>query len=193
MALTPSDSDVAANWLPSRSTGNDVNENWNEDSEGNRTIRSFYDISRSEDGVYYTHVAATAGESAGLSGDQVETNQSVCPRGWKIPRLKQVNGISFNDFGSLSGEYKGTATWQYGCMWIGSHEMYGAPKITNSGLKKATGGMDRFGSSGFFWTNSTKALNDGASVMSVDVYTVNPWDYARNRHDGINIRCVARY
>ena len=193
VVLTPSDSDVTANWLPSRSTGNDVNENWNEDSEGNRTLRSFYDVSRPEDGVYYTHVAATAGESAGLSGEQVETNQSVCPKGWKIPRLKQENGISYNDFAGLASIYKGTATWQYGSMWIGSHEMYGVPKIANSGFKKAAGGMDRLGSSGFFWTNSTKALMDGASIMSVDVSTANPWNYARSRHDGINVRCVARY
>ena len=193
VALTPSDSDVTAYWLPSRSTGNDVNENWNEDSEGNRTLRSFYDVSRPEDGVYYTHVAATAGESAGLSGEQVETNQSVCPKGWKIPRLKQENGISYNDFAGLASIYKGTATWQYGSMWIGSHEMYGVPKIANSGLKKATGGMYCLGSNGFFWTNSTKVLMDGASMMSVNAYTTNPWDYARNRHDGINVRCVARY
>ena len=123
--LTPADSDVRQNWTPNRSTDTTLTSAWSSYPEGYKTVRSYYDSTKPEYGVYYTHTAATAGTDLELESREDNARGSVCPKSWRLPVGSTRGEYSRNDFYMMSKHYKKSNT---------EHELFsGAPKYVLSG------------------------------------------------------------
>ena len=178
--LKPEDSDVTANWTPNRSTETTLTGRWDQDSEGKNTIRSYYNESKQDLGVYYTQVAAKAGDVYGYQ-------QSVCPKGWKLPDQ--------NNYHDMMEEYKGTAVWDGTYSFKnGNHELFsGAPKFITNGTRafdKPNVVNDESDSD--LWT-SGRISYDWAYLVTAKNNQVAYYAVYMHPHFGMGVRCVARY
>ena len=194
--LKPTDSDVASNWTPNRSTEITLSSAWDGDPERYKTVRSYYDSTKPEYGAYYTHTAATAGTTANMNNDGDEATGSICPKGWRLPKAGMASDSPDNDFYNLSKEYKGSATWDHDTgleRWDGSHQMLsGEPKYVFSGYRSyASADVYNIGSDGS-WLSSTIYDSYEAYYMSMDSSIVYPRNHYGYRYHGFSVRCLAR-
>ena len=194
--LKPTDSDVTQNWTPNHSTETTLTGLWDQDPEGDKTVRSYYDSTKSEYGVYYTHTAATAGTIANMNNDGDEATGSICPKGWRLPKTGTASDSPNNDFYNLSKEYKGSATWDhdtgFGGYWNGSYQMLsGEPKYVLSGGRDShLVSLYGTGSDGYYWSST---IQDGYNAYIMYLYS--SYIYPREGNGlnlGANVRCVAR-
>ena len=195
-ALTPQDSDVQQNWTPNRSTELTLSGRWDQDSEGLKTVRSYYNSTKPEYGTYYTYTAATAGTTANMNNKGDEATGSICPKGWRLPKTGTVSDSPNNDFYNLSKEYKGSAEWDHNTGWgywsnWGHQMLSGEPKyVLSDGRSSSSADMDDIGTYGFWWS-STVESNKYAYEMLIRDIVVNP-RLGGNRNNGLSVRCLAR-
>ena len=190
--LKPQDSDVQQNWTPNRSTEITLSGRWNQDSEGYKTVRSYYDSTKPEYGTYYTHTAATAGTTVNMNNDGDEATGSICPKGWRLPKTGTEYASSYNEFYNLSKEYKGSATWTSGYYWNGSNQMLsGEPKYVLSGYRYySSASLGSTGSYGYYWSST---VNDSSDAYHMYVNSSNVYPRHNSyRYNGFSVRCVAR-
>ena len=190
--LKPEDSDVTQNWTPNRSTETTLSGRWDQDPEEHKTVRSYYDSTKPEYGTYYTHTAATAGTATSIDTNNVDAPNSICPKGWRLPKARDEHDSPNNEFYNLSKEYKGSAIWTGGWYWSGSHQMIsGEPKYVLSGCRSDySARLDDTGSGGSYWSSTV----DGgyfAYYMIVESSYVNP-RLNHTRYRGFSVRCIAR-
>ena len=195
-ALTPQDSDVQQNWTPNRSTELTLSGRWDQDSEGLKTVRSYYNSTKPEYGTYYTYTAATAGTTANMNNNGDEATGSICPKGWRLPKTGTVSDSPNNDFYNLSKEYKGSATWDHNTGWgywsnWGHQMLSGEPKYVLSDVRSGSSAeMNTIGTYGFWWS-STVESNKYAYKMLIRDIVVNP-RLGGTRNNGLSVRCLAR-
>ena len=180
--LTSADSDVTQNWTPNRSTDTTLTSAWSSYPEGYKTVRSYYDSTKPEYGVYYTHTAATAGTDLELESREDNAKGSVCPKGWRLPVSSVYGERSRNEFYMMSKHYKKSNT---------EHELLsGAPKYVLSG---------------YVVSDTSFYIGDEAEIQSSTIYeddfmnvvfivdqTRSNDNTGAHRARAIGVRCVAR-
>lgn len=81
--LTTSDSNVTRNYtLPNSSTSGFIS----------YTVANMYNGTDTTYGAYYNYCAASAGTVCSSSSAQ-DATQDICPKGWRLPTLNEMNGI----------------------------------------------------------------------------------------------------
>ena len=81
--LTTSDSNVTRNYtLPSSSTS----------GFNSYTVANMYNGTSTSYGAYYNYCAASAGTVC--SQTRADATQDICPKGWRLPTLNEMNGIT---------------------------------------------------------------------------------------------------
>ena len=164
LTLKPTDSNVNTDWnLPAVNTtfpSSCVNTAYNM-SSGNATY-----------GNYYNWYAATAG--AGTCSETGDTDTSICPLGWRLPK----GGTSDNnEFATLAGKYNASALMR---------SVYG-PAFTLVGNRNAGSSVNQ-GTNGNYWS-STGYDADYPYILqfnSSEVHSV----YLGGKHLGFAVRCV---
>ena len=191
--LKPTDSDVQSDWTPNRSTETQLVDKWDKDSDGYKTVRSYYNNAKPEYGAYYTHTAATAGTAADIDTDNADAPGSICPKGWRLPKTGNDYDSPSNEFYNLSKEYKGDAVWQT-VYWLGVNQMIsGEPKFVTSGLRINSGTNIVFASEtgyGAYWSSTIASASHakGVFINSSRLET----RYGQHRSHGLTVRCIAR-
>ena len=197
-ALTPQDSDVQQNWTPNRSTETTLSDVWNQDSEGYKTVRSYYDSTKPEHGTYYTHTAATAGTTASMNNSGDEATGSICPKGWRLPKVRNTSTEPLNnDFYQMAKHYvNSNMTWNtnsgYGHWNNGTHNLLSSPQnLVYSGLRwPDKDGVANIGSYGYWWSST---VDSSALAYYLRVYSgvVHPRNSSTSDL-GLTVRCIAR-
>ena len=178
--LTEDDTDLGygkESWTPLRSTELTLHDRWDKDIERYDTVRSYYDETKTENGVYYTFAAAVA-NAVPLAG--YATMWSICPKNWSIPRFHGFNdlGKKYSKF-SLSSYYTGV-----------SELINGEPKYRLSGYRAHDSAkLKSVDSYGGWWTDGT--AQDEASAYSMDLYSnyMSP-KKSNYKYYGLNVRCT---
>ena len=148
--LTTSDSNVTRNYtLPNSSTS----------GFNSYTVANMYNGTDTTYGAYYNYCAASAGTVC--SQTQANATQDICPRGWRLPTLNEMDGIrSYRS--AFSPVYSG---------------------YYNSGSLYATG------SNGYWW--SATAINSSNQYYmyyrSGSLYTDISGLY---KYGGFSVRCI---
>lgn len=171
IALTPNDTDVAANWTPAKSTatGSGTSVSWTSNVYATDQVDSatFEDATN---GNYYSWCAATAGTcSEAISGGTVASS-SICPKGWGLPA----------DYGGLisSGNLsKGT-------------QLNAAPYNFPYAGSVQTGTLSSNGSVGKYWSGTSY---DGNWAHRLEFSSDKISSYIDRRGYGLSVRCVADY
>ena len=200
VAYTPTTTDVPETWTPSTATYPTGTTTWNystttpesydpgelywsgtpDDDTPVSTGNSHYHL-----GNYYNWTAAIAmNNSSSYTTDNQDTNQSICPANWTLPK-------SGNNTSNGSFQYLVT---QYG--WGSSTQKMENPNIWNTPIKTTLAGYWRgslsyVGYGGDYWSSVVK-YSDLAYVLYADDYgSVYPsyFDYSAA---GYSVRCVAR-
>ena len=190
--LTPTDSDVRQNWTPNRSTETTLSGAWDQDSEGYKTVRSYYDSNKPEYGTYYTHTAATAGTAANMNNDGDEATGSICPKGWRLPRTTTRVDSLDNDFYNIAKRYSGSSVWEASMSYFsGDHIISDDPiQFDEVGYRFVTGGIAGRYNYGFWWSSTIKN-NTTAYSLVVRPDIIGPFEPSDFWH-GLNVRCIAR-
>ncbi len=172
VTLTSADSDVSSNFtIPAAVT---TPTGWSY----TRTNPVIFDTQDASYGMYYNHVAASAGTVTGNSTSIGTTNNSVCPKGWRIPTRPM--------WLSMLGAYSVT------------DDAAGVEVAMSSPINLVFGGSignDTYnrgeGVYGGYWTatNTTSSQWTWAVSLSATSISVNA---STDRQFAYPIRCIAR-
>jgi len=192
VTLVPQTSDVSYNWTPNRSTETTFSERWDQVSETARVVRSYYDVSRPNDGVYYNHIAATAESANNLNAEGQNASSSVCPKGWRLPRATRQHDSADNEFYTLMINYLGSASWGW-YRWSGAHNLLDSPQnFTLSGIREYSydNGILGLGVSVQYWSSTVSDSIEafsffmGNNVLQPNNRTIRQFGYL--------VRCLSR-
>ena len=182
ITLTPSDSDVAANFtLPKLITSGATNYD---------TPQAIGPIP-SDPGNYgylYNFPAATAGESrTSLPATGGKAAHSICPAGWKLPTGGGAAGVS--DFSKLDQVFGGSGVYQSSGPSIPKWQPGGPFKGALSGYWVSSFATQ--GSYGGLWSRSANpSVADVAFNASFGSSYVYPGAGNYNRINGLGVRCL---
>ena len=148
-------------------------------------------------GDYYNWYAATA-ESGTYSATSGNMEDSICPKGWRLPYNAANESGSWYDL--LRNAYavtdaNGTQTEsnnKYGTAQGPALAMHELPlSIVFSGLYNwVNGGLNNRGTNGNYWS-STPYASTNAHNLNFNSTNVNPQN-GNNKTNGLTVRCVAR-
>ena len=131
-------------------------------------------------GNYYQWNAATAG-TGGESVTSGNADDSICPKGWKLP----TNGYSTGSFGGLTSAY--SLSGSTGAAALTKSPLYFIP----AGFVASSGTLSLTGNYGYYW--SCTAISDiYAYSLHFHSSRVNPSGYSVDRYLGLPVRCLAR-
>ena len=191
--LTPEDTNIHENWTPNRNTETTLTERWDQDPEGQKTIRSYYDENYRERGAYYTYSAATAGSGTAITRTESNAPGSICPKGWRLPESTAEYYLQNNEFYLMANEYKGTATFNSVTgMFVGRHQLGTAePKYVMAGYRDyATPAVMYVSNDAYGWSSTVRNENLAYYLSMHANDDVTPQN-SNNRYLGLGMRCVA--
>ncbi len=143
-------------------------------SENDRSLMRHYHT-----GSYYSYAAATAGSGIGLATLK-NANESICPKGWRLPTSN--NDADPYSFGQIinSGYYS-------------FDNMVNAPMYMNYfGYYRPTGALANRGTLGYFW--SATAPNNGKYAYDQSFSRNNNWISGSantiERYYSLSVRCI---
>ena len=205
--LTVTDSDVSTDWTPTRDTETSLDGVWNADGEGENTVRSYIDLTKQDNGVYYTQNAATAGTLAKTSVSGETALDSVCPKGWRLPRSNPAPEADSSDTYLLVKNYtsdnnKGTGIINE----IESIVFHGGNSFLDNaipgvGFHGARNGdaeaMNGYGTKAYFWTANAFIYNINNSTLGFNFAMLSSNNYIKpnntgKRINGQQIRCIKK-
>ena len=167
--FTPADTNITSNWTPSTSTTTTTISGYNSDTgKSYNPGDQYYEGTGSEHyhvGNYYQWSAATAGYT-GTS----ESQQSICPAGWKLPNRTEFQDII--NFG------------------LSSSNFMNAPYYLLRGGRLAVSSLYGAGVDGHYWSSTLYDFSNAYLLVfsSSNVYT-NIYD----RGYGLSVRCMIHY
>ena len=123
-------------------------------------------------GNLYQWNAATAGAGGTITSQ--EADDSICPKGWKLPTSNNSNSGSF---GGLVGSLNSTTITQ-------------APYYFNPSGYVDSGSLVYAGDDGRYWSSTASSYTNSAHFFSFYSGGVNP-SLSYNRSSGFSVRCLA--
>ena len=146
-------------------------------------------------GNYYNWTAAVASNaSGGISTDKTRADNSICPRGWRLPNTDTVDN-SYNEFGRLLYDYNITNNKANGTSGVG-YKTGGFNALRISPLWFVRSGYLLGGSLnnpavlGDYWSSTVSSSSNAYNLdfLSSNIYPANDYD----RLNGRSVRCIAR-
>ena len=145
-------------------------------------------------GNYYNWTAAVASNaSGGISTDKTRADNSICPRGWRLPNTDNVDN-SYNEFGRLLYNYNVTNSIA-GSGNVG-YKTGGFNALRTTTLWFVRSGLLLNGSlvypavSGYYWSNTVGSSSNAYNLI-FSSSSISPAGNDR-RDGGWSIRCIAR-
>ena len=145
-------------------------------------------------GNYYNWTAAVASNaSGGISTDKTRADNSICPRGWRLPNTDNVDN-SYNEFGRLLYNYNVTnsiaGSGNVGYKTGGFNALRTSPLwFVRSGYV-SSGALSNAASYGYYWSSTVYNANRARSLY-FDISNVYPAN-SFGRSNGRSVRCMAR-
>ncbi|MBR3386193.1 hypothetical protein IKG68_01305, partial [Candidatus Saccharibacteria bacterium] len=189
--ITPADSDVAENYTLPASSITGFNDNlkpfvYNTGNVTNECGSGCYS--------YYSHVAATAESSLGLTSDNTDAPYSICPKGWQLPTSRSTVELAQvgSDFYQMAIHYGLGSTIVNGrstfCSDAG--DCTGAPSIPRF-LRAGT--IDRSiyrnpNNAGYYWSATVSGKGGGRALTFSDSNTESAG--LANASLGFSVRCL---
>lgn len=131
-------------------------------------------------GNYYNWTAAVAmNDTSDLLTAGLETDSSICPKGWRLPH--GYRSAENDDFAALSTAYYDDDT---------DSKLIAAPVFTIRGGLISGGSLALGNYGGHYLTSTVEGYND-SGIMFVAAHSIVP-SSANDRFYGQNVRCVAR-
>ncbi len=176
--LTSADSDVPAGYsftLPASDMNsfNAVGDDSVDSGNRFRVVAAYYDETYGGYYNYYTAVAGWHGDEASVN---VNSPQSLCPKGWRLPT------------GTYGGEYE---TLNYSAYNYSDTATIAALKLQLRGQTHYSGELDGVGVYGSWWSASVYPGYTFAQYASVYIDDINPAGYA-SPSISAGIRCIVR-
>lgn len=145
-------------------------------------------------GNYYNWTTAVASNtSSGISSDKARANNSICPRGWRLPNADVVDS-SYNEFGRLLYGYNITnnlaGSGNVGYKTGGLNIIRTSPLWFVRSGHLLGGTLDRPAAYGGFWSRTIENSSNAYSLsfLGNSIYPANNY----GRASGRSIRCLAR-
>lgn len=180
-SLSYGGSDLLKIWQPPRNTERTSGglPNWNnEGTNQSDQTQSYIEDNPGNHGVYYNWNAATAGRGntafVAPEGTEKVLDESICPRGWKLPHA----GTGNSSYSNMKALYPDV--------------FVDGPNLIKSGYYSiGAGGLHSVDTSAYYWTNTTRSEYSEGRISALtftgrDTYSNQPRKY------GFNIRCVSR-
>ena len=151
---------------------------------------------------YYSWDAATLGSGRTISTHNTDAEQSICPKGWKLPSTYNGSGAAAEatDFRKLMIGYGGSSSIQTydssttptGATMYGNIGPGTTPNFLLAGLYSGSSGTA--GSFGFYWSSTSHYGVDSASTLFFDYssYVDSAYNGGTKRYYGISVRCLLR-
>jgi uncharacterized protein (TIGR02145 family) len=147
---------------------------------------------------YYSWDAATLGSGRTIATDNTDAEQSICPKGWKLPSTYYGSGIAAEatDFRKLMIGYGGSnsiQTYNSSTTPTGA-TMYGrigpgtTPNYLLAGLY-SDGSFYDGGSYGTYWSSTSYSSTSYAHYLYFYSGSVNSANY-NTRRSGFSVRCL---
>ena len=199
--LTPSSSDVFAEWTPVVDTSTTIFNNADNDGTYSYDPGTSASDAHLSTGNYYQYNAATAGSGAAVAGQ--EAPSSICPKGWTLPSTNEFSilftsyGFTYVDGRPLLGipmEQPPLYWTSRGYLRTGDPDDPGGPtpgpsstsNEPTSELSDLLDGEIRNESAAYYWTDSGSWLQISYNALPVD-----PGD-TWGLHSGMTVRCLAQ-
>ena len=149
---------------------------------------------------YYSWDAATLGSGRTIATDNTDAEQSICPKGWKLPSTYNGSGTAAEatDFRKLMIGYGGSNSIQTydSSTTPTSATMYGriGPGTTPNFLLAGNyyyGSFLSGGSSGYYWSSTSYSNGSVARSLYFNSSSVNS-AFGYYRYYGFSVRCLLR-
>lgn len=145
-------------------------------------------------GNYYNWTAAVASNASGdIKTDKARADNSICPRGWRLPNTDTVDN-SYNEFGRLLYNYNVTnsiaGSGNVGYKTGGFNALRTAPLwFVRSGFL-VDGSLNSPAVRGYYWSNT---VISSSSAYRLTFYSSGIYPASNDfRYYGWSIRCIAR-
>ena len=145
---------------------------------------------------YYSWDAATLGSGRSISVSNIDTEQSICPKGWKLPRSRDTEADNWqteNDFYALARHYATEAvTPEDGTVIHGFNTLAGPGTIPNfsaSGYYEYASLLD-VGYYGYYWTATSGFDNSYSHYVFFGADDSIETAGGLTRHYGLSVRCI---
>lgn len=136
-------------------------------------------------GNYYSWAAVTAGTGNSVSNDGENAENSICPKGWKLPK-SGGSSTENGSFNNLLNQYGLTSSPTSGNNNIATSPLY----FVRSGYVEPASsgnGLGRVGYEGWYWSSRSRSSGYVYSLRFNQSVTLS----GASRYRGASIRCVA--
>ena len=143
---------------------------------------------------YYSWDAATLGSGRGISTDNIDAEQSICPNGWRLPTSRTTGATNWqitSDFYVLAHQYGLDSTTSTYESDNGFYTQAG-PGTTPNFLLAGYYGYSTFTNSdsdGYYWSSTSHGSVYSARGLNLRSGYVGSADYY-SRYRGHSVRCV---
>ena len=143
---------------------------------------------------YYSWDAATLGSGRSISADNTDAGQSICPKGWKLPRVRSTDASNWqtnNDFYTLAHQYGLDSATSTSESDNGFYTQAGPSTIPNLLLAgRYTNSTFYDGDSlGLYWSSTSFSGNSNAHTLYFNNSSVDSASLSI-RSDGLSVRCL---
>ena len=145
---------------------------------------------------YYSWDAATLGSGRTISTDNTDTEQSICPKGWKLPTARTTSASNWQsaDFYTIAHQYGLDSTTSTDGSDNGFYTQAG-PGTTPNFLLAGCYGLGSFGnggSYGHYWSSASGSYTNSARYLLFSSSYVDSANGGNNRSLGFSVRCLLR-
>ena len=149
---------------------------------------------------YYSWDAATLGSGRSISTNNANAEQSICPKGWKLPSTYDGSGVAVEDtdFRALMIAYDGSnsiqnydsSTTPTGATMYGNIGPDSTPNFLLAGYY-SNGSFDSGGSAGRYWSSTSSSSTNSARYLFFTQSRVSSAD-TYYRYVGRSVRCLLK-
>ena len=144
---------------------------------------------------YYSWDAATLGSGRSISTDDTDAQQSICPKGWKLPTSRTTSATNWqttSGFYALAHQYGLDSTTQTYESDNGFYTQAGPGTTPNFLLAGSYyyGSFSNGDSNGSYWSSTSYSSTGNARNLYFDSSRVSVANYSSRRY-GFSVRCLA--
>ena len=199
LTLTSADSNVTSTvTIPAANIVNSGTDSWDYDkwhiyvrddatfTETTDDKGVYYDVTGDDYGNLYTWYTATAGSGTQSTAKDVEVSQSICPKGWVLPKNATGAGSFYTLYQSYNSQSLMTTKAAKNSTVADRGPEFKLAGLYDRGAKSA-------GSKGDYWSRTAYGYNDGAYNAYSLIFTtsaVYPQSYYY-QYRGSLVRCLA--